>query len=76
MQCEAKHQQQNQQNPFINMKIEETNSTCTCESYRNATIKYSAMLDEYLKTNEMLRTAVVKLQIEIDQLRDYIKYQL
>ena len=58
------------------MKIEETNSTCTCESYKNATIKYSAMLDEYFKTNEMLRTAVVKLQIEIEQLRDYIKYSL
>ena len=58
------------------MKLEETNSTCTCESYRNATIKYGAMLDEYFKTNEMLRTAVVKLQIEIEQLRDYIKYSL
>ena len=58
------------------MKLEETNSTCTCESYRNATIKYTAMLDEYFKTNEMLKTAIVKLQIEIDQLRDYIKYQL
>ena len=58
------------------MKLEETNSTCSCESYKNATIKYSAMLEEYFKTNEMLRTAVVKLQIEIDQLRDYIKYTL
>lgn len=58
------------------MKIEESNSTCTCESYKNATIKYSAMLEEYFKTNEMLRTAVIKLQLEIEQLRDYIKYSL
>ena len=55
------------------MKIENQNSTCTCDSYKNMTIKYGAMLDEYFKTNEMLRTAIVKLQIEIDQLKFYIK---
>lgn len=34
------------------------------------------MLDEYFKTNEMLRSAVVKLQKEIQDLKDYIKYTL
>jgi len=58
------------------MKLGETNSTCTCESYRNATIKYSAMLDEYFKVNEMLRKDVVKLQKTIEELKDYIKYTL
>jgi hypothetical protein len=58
------------------MKLEETNSTCSCDSYRNATIKYSAMLDEYFKVNEVLRKEVVKLQKQIEELKDYIKYTL
>jgi LytS/YehU family sensor histidine kinase len=58
------------------MKLEETNSTCTCDSYKNMTIKYGAMLDEYFTTNEMLRKEIVKLQQEIAHLKDYIKYTL
>ena len=34
------------------------------------------MLDEYFKVNEMLRTEVVKLQKQIEELKDYIKYTL
>ena len=63
-------------NHLFNMKLEETNSTCTCDSYRNATIKYGLMLDEYFKVNEMLRNEVVKLQKQIEELKDYIKYTL
>ena len=58
------------------MKIEETNSTCTCDSYKNMTVKYSAMLDEYFKTNEILRHEVAKLKKDIEHLKDYIKYTL
>jgi len=58
------------------MKLEENNSTCTCDSYKNMTIKYGAMLDEYFTTNEMLRKEIVKLQQEIAHLKDYIKYTL
>ena len=58
------------------MKLEEVNSTCTCDLMRNATIKYSAMLDEYFKTNEMLRKLVENQKKEIEHLKDYIKYTL
>lgn len=58
------------------MKFETTNSTCTCDAYHNTTVKYSAMLDEYFKVNEMLRNEVLKLQKEIEHLKDYIKYTL
>jgi hypothetical protein len=58
------------------MKLEENNSTCTCDSYKNMTIKYGSMLDEYFKTNEMLRNEILKLQKEIQDLKDYIKYTL
>jgi len=58
------------------MKLEEVNSTCTCDLMKNATIKYSAMLDEYFKANEMLRNEVLKLQKEVQELKDYIKYTL
>jgi len=58
------------------MKLEETNSTCTCESYRNATIKYAAMLDEYFHYNQKLTNEVLKLQKEVQELKDYIKYTL
>ena len=58
------------------MKLEEINSTCTCDSYKNMTIKYGAMLNEYFTTNGMLRTEVLKLQKEIQDLKDYIKYTL
>jgi hypothetical protein len=58
------------------MKIENENSTCTCDSYKNMTIKYSSMLDEYFKTNEILRNEILKLQKEIVHLKDYIKYTL
>jgi len=58
------------------MKLEETNSTCTCESYRNATIKYAAMLDEYFQYNQKLTNEVLKLQKEVQELKDYIKYTL
>ena len=58
------------------MKLEESNSTCTCDSYKNMTIKYGAMLDEYLKTNEMLRKLVDTQKKEIEHLKDYIKYTL
>jgi hypothetical protein len=34
------------------------------------------MLDEYFKTNEMLRNEILKLQKEIQDLKDYIKYTL
>jgi uncharacterized coiled-coil DUF342 family protein len=61
---------------LLTMKLEETNSTCSCDSYKNMTIKYSSMLDEYFKTNEMLRTEILKLQKEIQDLKDYIKYTL
>jgi len=40
------------------------------------TIKYGAMLDEYFKTNEVLRNEILKLQKEIQHLKDYIKYTL
>jgi hypothetical protein len=39
-------------------------------------IKYGAMLDEYFKVNEVLRNEVVKLQKQIEDLKDYIKYTL
>lgn len=58
------------------MKLEEVNSTCTCDKYKNMTIKYSAMLDEYFNTNEMLRTEVLKLQKEVQYLKDYIRLSL
>ena len=58
------------------MKFQEQNSTCTCESYHNATIKYSAMLDEYFKINEMLRAEILKKTKEIEDLKDYIKFTL
>jgi hypothetical protein len=58
------------------MKLEETNSTCTCDKYKNMSIKYGAMLDEYFKVNEVLRNEVVKLQKQIEDLKDYIKYTL
>jgi hypothetical protein len=54
------------------MKNENVNSTCTCDSYRNMTIKYSAMLDEYFKTNEILRNTILKLQQEIQDLKAFI----
>jgi hypothetical protein len=34
------------------------------------------MLDEYFKVNEVLRNEVVKLQKQIEDLKDYIKYTL
>jgi hypothetical protein len=34
------------------------------------------MLDEYFTTNEKLRTEILKLQKEIQDLKDYIKYTL
>jgi hypothetical protein len=34
------------------------------------------MLDEYFKVNEMLRSEVLKLQKQIEELKDYIKYTL
>lgn len=34
------------------------------------------MLDEYFKTNELLRTEILKLKKEIQDLKDYIKYTL
>lgn len=34
------------------------------------------MLDEYFKVNEVLRKEVVKLQKQIEELKDYIKYTL
>lgn len=34
------------------------------------------MLDEYFKVNEVLRNEVVKLQKQIEELKDYIKYTL
>ncbi len=34
------------------------------------------MLDEYFKVNEVLRNEVVKLQKQIQELKDYIKYTL
>jgi len=34
------------------------------------------MLDEYFNTNEMLRTEVLKLQKEVQDLKDYIKFTL
>ncbi len=34
------------------------------------------MLDEYFKVNEMLRGEVLKLQKQIEELKDYIKYTL
>jgi hypothetical protein len=55
------------------MKIENQNSTCTCDSYKNMTIKYGSMLDEYFKVNQVLRDEVVKLQKNIDDLKTYIK---
>ena len=58
------------------MKLEEVNSTCTCDIYKNMTIKYSAMLNEYINTNEILRADILKLQKEIQDLREYIKYTL
>jgi LytS/YehU family sensor histidine kinase len=58
------------------MKIENQNSTCTCDSYKNMTIKYGSMLDEYFKANQVLRDEVLKLQKEIEHLKDYIKYTL
>lgn len=58
------------------MKLKEVNSTCTCELYKNMSIKYGAMLDEYFTTNEKLRTEILKLQKEIQDLKDYIKYTL
>jgi hypothetical protein len=51
-------------------------STCTCDPYKNMTIKYSSMLDEYFKANEVLRNEILKLQKEIVHLKDYIKYTL
>ena len=58
------------------MTLEQVNSTCSCDSYKNMTIKYGAMLDEYFTTNEMLRTEILKLQKEVQELKDYIKYTL
>jgi hypothetical protein len=58
------------------MKLEEVNSTCTCDLMKNATIKYSAMLNEYIDTNEILRADILKLKKEIEHLKDYIKYTL
>jgi hypothetical protein len=58
------------------MKLTEYSSTCSCDIYHNMTIKYGEMLDEYFKTNEMLRKEVLKLQKEIEDLKDYIKYTL
>ena len=40
------------------------------------TIKYGSMLDEYFKANQVLRDEVLKLQKEIEHLKDYIKYTL
>ena len=34
------------------------------------------MLDEYFNTNEMLRTEVLKLQKEVQDLKDYIRFTL
>ena len=34
------------------------------------------MLDEYFKVNEVLRNEVLKLQKQIEELKDYIKYTL
>ena len=34
------------------------------------------MLDEYFKVNEVLRNEVIKLQKQIEELKDYIKYTL
>jgi len=58
------------------MKLEEINSTCSCDSYKHMTIKYSAMLNEYINTNEILRADILKLQKEVQELKDYIKYTL
>ncbi len=55
---------------------ENVDSTCTCDSYKNMTIKYSAMLEEYFKTNEMLRNEVTKLQQEIIDLKEIINMWL
>ena len=55
------------------MKIENQNSTCTCDSYKNMTIKYSSMLDEYFKVNQVLRDEIEKLQKNINDLKTYIK---
>jgi len=58
------------------MKLEEVNSSCTCDLMKNATIKYSAMLNEYIDTNQILRADILKLQKEVQELKDYIKYTL
>jgi hypothetical protein len=55
------------------MKFDNVNSTCTCDSYHNATVKYSLMLKEILRDNESLREKVTKLQIEIYELKKQIK---
>jgi hypothetical protein len=39
-------------------------------------IKYSKMLDEYFKTNEILRMQVAKLQQEITDLKEVINMWL
>ena len=58
------------------MKLEEVDSTCTCDKYKNMTIKYSAMLNEYIDTNQILKADILKLQKEVQELKDYIKYTL
>jgi hypothetical protein len=58
------------------MTKENVDSTCTCDSYKNMSIKYSKMLDEYFKTNEILRMQVAKLQQEITDLKEVINMWL
>jgi hypothetical protein len=58
------------------MKLEEVNSTCSCDLMKNASYKYSLMIYEYIKSNANQKAEILKLQKEVQELKDYIKYTL
>ena len=58
---------------FYKMKFDKYDSTCNCEAYHNATVKYSIICSEYYTSNENLRNEIVKLQVQILELKKQIK---
>jgi hypothetical protein len=58
------------------MKLENTSSTCFCSTYSSMSLKYTTLLNEYIRDNQKLKKEIQILQSDIQNLKDYIKYTL
>jgi len=58
------------------MKLENLSSTCFCNTYSNMSLKYTTLLNEYIRDNQKLKKEIENLQSDIQNLKDYIKYTL